>query len=237
MVTLERLDELEGRILRALELISDLRTENSRLDESNNQLQTENNNLKQTLVLKDQEVAKLRTQIESTSSEFKELKSRETALETKINDMFNKLNSIQNIKISGQGQVTPKTESVSNLKQQKVNEYNDFSSAEQTVKNFENDLDESIVIIKDDLPPTKTKTSIEKTTFVPQAPTYKDNLKDDDDIIFIDDEDDGFKVENIDDHNGEKNVISHSNDEEHLGIFDSTDDDDFLIIEENDKQK
>ena len=62
-------------------------------------------------------------------------------------------------------------------------------------------------------------------------------MKDDDDIIFIDDEDDGFKVENIDEHNVGKNAISHSNDEEHLGIFDSTDDDDFLIIEENDKQK
>ena len=42
MITIEQLDELEGRILRALELISDLRSENSRLESENETLRTTN---------------------------------------------------------------------------------------------------------------------------------------------------------------------------------------------------
>ena len=46
MITIEQLDELEGRILRALELIGDLRSENSRLESENEALRKEHYELK-----------------------------------------------------------------------------------------------------------------------------------------------------------------------------------------------
>ncbi len=100
MVTIERLDELESRILRALELISDLRSENSRLEQENIQVTDENNISKEKLANKDREIADLRTQFEVTSREFGELKTREEKLETKIDSMLSRLSNLQSAEAS-----------------------------------------------------------------------------------------------------------------------------------------
>ena len=53
MITIAQLDELEGRIVRALELIGDLRSENARLETENASLRSEHDKMK--LVLEQKE--------------------------------------------------------------------------------------------------------------------------------------------------------------------------------------
>ena len=46
MITVEQLEQLEGRIVKALELISDLRIENSQLESKVDNLESSNEELK-----------------------------------------------------------------------------------------------------------------------------------------------------------------------------------------------
>jgi len=46
MISLETIEELETKIMKALELISDLRAENNRLESDNETLRSENDQMK-----------------------------------------------------------------------------------------------------------------------------------------------------------------------------------------------
>ncbi len=91
MITLEQLDELESRIVRALELIGDLRTENSRLESENQKLREEHDQLKNALEQKERDVQVLKDQLEKANQELNELKQKESMLEKRITDILSKL--------------------------------------------------------------------------------------------------------------------------------------------------
>ncbi len=91
MITLEQLDELESRIVKALELIGDLRTENSRLEIENQKLRNEYETLKTTLDQKERDVRELKQQLDKANEELNELKQKESILEKRINEILNKL--------------------------------------------------------------------------------------------------------------------------------------------------
>lgn len=95
MITLEQLDELESRIIKALELIGDLRTENSRLEAENQKLREEFDKLHLTLEEKERDIQSLRQELQKTSEELKTLKERETLLEKKISEILSRLASAE----------------------------------------------------------------------------------------------------------------------------------------------
>jgi hypothetical protein len=95
MITLEQLDELESRIVRALELIGDLRTENSRLESENQKLREEHDQLKNALEQKERDVQALKGQLEKANQELNELKQKESLLEKRISDILSKLASAE----------------------------------------------------------------------------------------------------------------------------------------------
>ena len=87
----QQLDELEGRIVRALDLIGDLRSENSRLESENDKLRSEHDEMKLALDKKEQEMVSLKDQLEKTGAELKDLKEKEGLLEKRINEMLGRL--------------------------------------------------------------------------------------------------------------------------------------------------
>ncbi len=91
MITLEQLDELENRIIKALELIGDLRTENSRLELENQKLRDEYENIKNVLDQKERDINQLKEQLNKTSAELKDLKEKESILEKRISEILSKL--------------------------------------------------------------------------------------------------------------------------------------------------
>ena len=56
MLTLETIEELEFKVIKALDLISDLRTENARLETENESLRLENDKMKLALEEKEREL-------------------------------------------------------------------------------------------------------------------------------------------------------------------------------------
>lgn len=99
MITLEQLDELEGRIVRALELIGDLRSENSRLESENERLRSEHDELKLALDDKEKTVQSLREQLDITGRELNDLKQKESVLEKRITEMLSRLSDVEKGKI------------------------------------------------------------------------------------------------------------------------------------------
>ncbi|MCS7204976.1 MAG: hypothetical protein NZ853_04715 [Leptospiraceae bacterium] len=95
MITLEQLDELESKIIKALELISDLRTENSRLEAENQKLRDEYEKISQLLEKKEKDISSLKEQLEKANLELGRLKENESVLEKKILQILAKLNSAE----------------------------------------------------------------------------------------------------------------------------------------------
>ena len=95
---MEQLEKLEGRIIKALELISDLRIENSQMESKLDVFKSDNEQLKLTNEQKTKEAQKLETQLEEATVELNELKSREQGIETKILQIIAKLENIKDSK-------------------------------------------------------------------------------------------------------------------------------------------
>ena len=60
-ISLQELDELEARVLRALELISDLRGENAQLEEERQKFKQEKESVVQELIYKNKELEEIKT--------------------------------------------------------------------------------------------------------------------------------------------------------------------------------
>ena len=197
MVSLEQLDELEGRVLRALELISDLRSENSHLDQENQRYRSDCHELENKLKEKETETTELRRQIEETSREFQDLRGREDVLERKISDMLNRFNNT--------GSHTSSTPSYSSPPSSPPPSHEtpppsspppsyetpppsspppSYKTPLETTQKSTSSSDESFVKIENDLPSGRnlTKSSISK-----QGGTEIFNETEEDDIIIIDD--------------------------------------------------
>ena len=120
MLSLDQLDDLEGRIIRALELIADLRDDNARLEqinndlesqnteirEENNQLLAEQQELQNQLAEKEQEIADIRKELEITNTAVEKIRSQEQGLQNRIDSILHQLDSMPTQKRphrSGQG--------------------------------------------------------------------------------------------------------------------------------------
>ena len=77
MISLETIEELETKIMKALELISDLRAENNRLESDNEALRSENDQMKLAMEEKEREIASLREQLAQSLKELEEYTSKE----------------------------------------------------------------------------------------------------------------------------------------------------------------
>ena len=98
MIELETIEELESKIIKALELISDLRMENSRLESENETLRAEHDEMKLAMEEKQGELGKVKNQLSETANELSDLKAREEQLDKKINSMLQRLETLANYK-------------------------------------------------------------------------------------------------------------------------------------------
>lgn len=64
MLTMETIEELESKVVKALELIADLRAENGRLESKNETLRAENDQMKLAMEEKEKELSSLREQLQ-----------------------------------------------------------------------------------------------------------------------------------------------------------------------------
>jgi DNA repair exonuclease SbcCD ATPase subunit len=95
MITMQQLEELEARVIKALQLISDLRTENGRLDADNDSLKAQAEDARLSLEEKEQEIARIQKEMEATSRELAGIKEKEEILEKKIIELLGKLDVLK----------------------------------------------------------------------------------------------------------------------------------------------
>ena len=103
MITMQQLEELESRVIKALHLIGELRTENSHLEGENETLKSDVEDARLSLEEKEQEVERIKKELEVTASELKELKDKEEVLEKKLLGLLGKLDGLQSGGLSSAG--------------------------------------------------------------------------------------------------------------------------------------
>lgn len=218
MITMQQLEELESRIIKALQLIGDLRAENAQLEANNESLKVQAEEARLSLEEKEQEIARLKKEIDKATNELSQIKQKEEVLEKKIVEMLGKLDTLKSGIPSYRAKPAPDTASTKAQPQQKPSlKAEPEPRAEEDFMEDRGD-DEDIIIIDD----TETaKTDIEVETL----PTEEDEivlLDDTDDEIIIDDVNDDLII--IDDDSAEKKSKDKT-----------SDDDDFIIIEDEEK--
>ncbi len=95
MITMQQLEELEARVIKALQLIGDLRTENGRLEADNDSLKAQAEDARLSLEEKEQEIARIQKEMEATSRELAGIKEKEEILEKKIIELLGKLDILK----------------------------------------------------------------------------------------------------------------------------------------------
>ena len=207
MLSMQQLEELENRVIKALQLISDLRTENAKLENDNEALKGENEDLKLTLEEKDLEVAKIKKELDKTAKELQELKEKEEILEKKIISLLGKLDVVQSGPIPagdsfGEDYSGSSEESGSGIAVESV----DSSGPEIS------DEDEDVIIIDDEADMGEGDLVLE---------TDEGASEDEDEIILLDDDDDEIVIDDVE----EGKII----------VDDSDEDEEFLIVEDEEK--
>ena len=94
MISMQQLEELENRVVRALQLISDLRTENAKLENDNEELRGDLEEAKLSLEEKEQEISRIRRELDDATRELQELTAKEEALEKKVVALLGKLDEM-----------------------------------------------------------------------------------------------------------------------------------------------
>ncbi len=94
MISMQQLEELESRVVKALQLIGDLRTENSKLENENEEIKGELEEARLTLEEKEQEVEKIRKELDEATRELEELNAKEEVLEKKVIGLLGKLDTL-----------------------------------------------------------------------------------------------------------------------------------------------
>ena len=95
MISMQQLEELESRIVKALQLIGDLRTENSKLETDNESLQAQAEEAKLSLEEKEQELEKIQKELDDKIKELNEIKAKEDVLEKKIIELLTRLETVK----------------------------------------------------------------------------------------------------------------------------------------------
>ncbi|MBN2158640.1 MAG: hypothetical protein JW807_04535 [Spirochaetes bacterium] len=248
MISMQQLEELESRVVKALQLIGDLRTENSKLENENEELKTEMEEARLSLEAKEQEVEKIRRELDQATRELEELNAKEEILEKKVIGLLGKLDTL------APGGGIPAGEKI----ERKTFESARPSSLKSTPPRPKRPaVDEEDTIILDE--PDEYKEEEIRVETVKKAETV--DLQDDDDIIIIDDEGDlaakgkdGISLETVSE--GDDDIILLDEEDEEIVIDDvdrdsiiideqenpprskgkaKEQDDEFLIIEEDEK--
>ena len=110
MITVEQLDQLEGRIVKALEIISDLRIENSQLESKADSLEANNEELKIKTDEKIKAAEQLEQQLKEATTELSQLRSKEQEIETKILQIIAKLDNVKGSTVTESTSPSPITE-------------------------------------------------------------------------------------------------------------------------------
>lgn len=257
MISMQQLEELESRIIKALQLIGDLRTENSKLESDNESLKVQAEEARLSLEEKEQELVLLQRELDATTKELADLKSKEEVLEKKVIALLGKMDYLQ----SGGG--VPAGDSASSAAKPHTSEpaVSSFAKTEPVAASSafaasavddepagsgieEAGADElkvetvaptSDVLRKedeDDIIIIDANLGNEEPPAVKAAPVTAP-AGDDDEIILIDESDDEIVIDDIDDDSVILDESAKSADTIDDDII--MDDDDFIIVEEDKK--
>ncbi|MFN3604465.1 MAG: hypothetical protein ACK4UJ_07125 [Leptonema sp. (in: bacteria)] len=262
MITLEQLDELENRIIKALELIGDLRTENSRLEVENQKLRKEYEDLKITLDQKERDVRDLKQQLEKTNEELRELKEKESILEKRISEILTKLSTTEETNYQAK-------ESFASTKKQEtppIISNGDLTIVEEDKAKSES-KEENFVEIEIEEPIKKVEVKQEQEQVIKSSLDTQERIStDEEDIIVLDEDEDEIVLadepEEIDFEDNQEefqkefqeaketeksqSLVNNEKDEileedlvldDDIGVFELENDEDFLIIEENEDDR
>jgi hypothetical protein len=224
MISMQQLEELESRVIRALQLIGDLRTENSKIENENDELKSDLEEAKLTLEEKEQEVEKIRKELDEATRELGDLNAREEVLEKKVIALLGKLDTLSpggtipaGIKSERKTYDTPRPSSSRSSQKKKQKAYVD---------------DEDSIII--DEPVSKFKEDDVRVETVEKSDAV--NIDEDEDIIIIDDEgdltskgSDGVALETV--HESDEDIILLDEKDEEI-VIDNVDKDTIIIDED-----
>ena len=259
LIKIEQLEKLESRIVKAIEMISDLRLENNQLESQVGSLKTDNEKLKLTANEKIQEVQVVKDQLIETNSELNELKLREKKLETKILEILDKLETVRDKEFEESEEhlaVGPSTpEDISS----------DTTTESEEVSLSEDEKVATEISVKEDLdkeePPAPASSELileGEKTFESDNDTQEssDIVIDgkESELILDEDEDEGQNQSSFstpsdsseseksseEDYKDNPEKISSDDsleDEDILGVFDEDDDEDFLIVEDESEEE
>ncbi len=88
---METIEELESKVIKALELIGDLRAENGRLESENETLRAENDQMKLAMEEKEKELSTLRDQLQKNDERAERLKRKRTETGRQDQPAFGKI--------------------------------------------------------------------------------------------------------------------------------------------------
>jgi predicted RNase H-like nuclease (RuvC/YqgF family) len=226
MISMQQLEELESRVVKALQLIGDLRTENSKLENENEELKSEMEEARLSLEAKEQEVEKIRRELDQATRELEELNAKEEVLEKKVIALLGKLDTLS------PGGGIPAGEKIERKSFESARPSSFRSTPSRPKKTFVEDED---TIILDEPADDYKEEEIRVETV---KKTEKVDLQDDDDIIIIDDEGDltskgkdGIALETISENDDD--IILLDEEDEEIVIDDV--DKDSIIIDEEEK--
>ncbi|MBP7735204.1 MAG: hypothetical protein KA369_04450 [Spirochaetes bacterium] len=251
MISMQQLEELESRVVKALQLIGDLRTENSKLENENEEIKSELEEAKLTLEEKEQEVEKIRKELDEATRELAELNAKEEVLEKKVIGLLGKLDTLApggsipaGEKIEKKTFAAPRPSPVSApprkeaktavadedtiILDESIDDYKEEEVKVETVKKSETvtiDDDEDIIIIDEEGDLGKKGSDGVALETVHEK---------DDDIILLDEKDEEIIIEDVD-HDSiiiDEDDRSAKNKDKNKA---KNKDDEFLIIEEDDK--
>lgn len=180
MITMQQLEELENRVIKALHLIGELRTENSKLENENESLKGEVEDVKLTLEEKEQEIEKVRRELDLATKELKDLKDKEDTLEKKIISLLGKLDGLQGGGIPVNLYADKPSSSRPDI------DFQEPSAAREEERDLIIESENESIVIEDKIETEKPDGELKVET-VETAPSVSKD--DDDDIIIIDDED------------------------------------------------
>jgi DNA repair exonuclease SbcCD ATPase subunit len=229
MITMQQLEELEGRIIKALQLIGDLRSENSRLESDNEALKSQAEDARLGLEEKEQEVLRMQKELDDATRELNALKEKEEILEKKIIALLAKMDTVQGGPSTSSYQAPEKPARAASYRQAPAPKPVERDITIETVRTDSKaqsiSRDEDIIIIDDEADLKGSDVVVE---------SVRDKASGDDEIILLDEGSDEIIIDDVD---AELTIIDESESKsQKKGRDKKADaDEDFLIIEDESK--
>ena len=246
MITMQQLEELESRVIKALQLIGDLRTENSKLENENEEIKGELEEARLSLEEKEQEVEKIRKELDEATRELEELNAKEEVLEKKVIGLLGKLDTLApggsipagekverksfdtakpaSLRAPQKKAARPAEDEDTIILDEPIDEYKEEEVKVETVKKTETvsmDDDEDIIIIDDEGDLSR------KGSDGVALETVREK---DDDIILLDEKDEEIIIEDVD---NDTIIIDEEERAPRSKNRKKDKDDEFLIIEDD----